>query len=351
MRSVILPPSRHGVARIDDEIDDHLLELVEVGLHLPQVAAVHDVELDRLADQPAQQHLQFRQHVVELQHLRPQRLAAREGEQLPHQARRAIGVLLDLHDVLEGRVGRAVIGEQEVGIADDRGQHVVEVVRDAAGELADRLHLLALREILLQRALLGGVEREDGRARALVAARIGGRDEEARRARRPRALERDVERRDLALALGGRRDRRAQGRVIALGDKAKIDSRPLAASLFSAAWARRAKAALGRSTAPGGVHRGDRHRRRIEDAGEAHLGRAQVFALDLARRAVDHQRAGGAGRAVAGEGDLVQDAHRQQPALAGLEVDVELLRRHFARRARTSWRASRRRRRRRCRRA
>src|ERR1700722_15352475 len=49
----------HGVARIDDEIDDHLLELVEVGLHLPQVAPVDHVELDRLADQPAQQHLQF----------------------------------------------------------------------------------------------------------------------------------------------------------------------------------------------------------------------------------------------------------------------------------------------------
>ena len=73
------------------------------------------------------------------------RLAAREREQLPHQPRRPIGVLLDLHDVLEGRIGRAVIGEQEIGIADDRGQHIVEVMRDAAGELADRLHLLALR--------------------------------------------------------------------------------------------------------------------------------------------------------------------------------------------------------------
>ena len=73
---------------------------------------MHDVELDRLADQPAQQHLQLGQHVGELQGLRPQRLPAREREQLPHQTRRAIGVLLDLHDVLEGRIGRAVIGEQ-----------------------------------------------------------------------------------------------------------------------------------------------------------------------------------------------------------------------------------------------
>ena len=196
-----------------------MLELVEIDLHLPQVAPVDHVELDRLADQPAQQHLQFRQHVVELQRLGAQRLTARKGEQLPHQPGRPIGVLLDLHDVLEGRVGRAVIGEQEIGIADDRGQHVVEVVRDAAGELADGLHLLALREVLLQGALLGGVEREEGRARALVAARIGGRDEEPRRTRGARPLERDVEGRDFALALGRRLDRCAQGGAIALGDK------------------------------------------------------------------------------------------------------------------------------------
>ena len=55
------------------------------------------------------------------------------------------------------------------------------------------------------------------------------------------------------------------------------------------------------------------------------------LALDLAGRAIDHQRARGAGRTVAGKSDLVQNAHGQEPALAGLEVDVELLRRHFAR--------------------
>ena len=56
-----------------------------------------------------------------------------------------------------GSVGRWFI-KQKVGEADDRRQHVVEVVRDAAGELADRLHLLALRDLHLERALLGGVD-------------------------------------------------------------------------------------------------------------------------------------------------------------------------------------------------
>ena len=90
---------------------------------------------------------------------------------------------------------------------------------------------------------------------------------------------------------------------------------------------------VGTQHAAGGVDRRDRHRGRIENAGEAHFGRAQVFALDLARGAVDHQRAGGARRPVAGKGDFVENARRQQAALTRLEVDVELLGRHFAGRA------------------
>src|SRR6202034_2398321 len=65
-----------------------------------------------------------------------------------------------------------------------------------------------------------------------------------------------------------------------------------------------------------------------------HLRGAQIFALDVARSAIDHQRAGRTRRALAGEGDLVQDARWEQPALAGFEIYVELLRRHLAGRPR-----------------
>jgi hypothetical protein len=70
-----------------------------------------------------------------------------------------------------------VIGEQKVGIADDRGQHVVEIVRHAAGELTDRLHLLRLGEVLLKGLLLRRVERVD---RGAAASLLRMRDEEAR---------------------------------------------------------------------------------------------------------------------------------------------------------------------------
>ena len=42
---------RHGIARIDREIDDHLLELADVGLDRPEVAHLRDVERHVLADQ------------------------------------------------------------------------------------------------------------------------------------------------------------------------------------------------------------------------------------------------------------------------------------------------------------
>ena len=202
MRKRELAAVRHGVAGIDREVDDHLLELGDVGLDRPQVAAVHDVERDVLADQPAQQHVEIGQRLAEVEHLRPQRLLAREGQQMPHQARGAVGVLLDLHDVLERRIGRPVRVQQEVGRHHDGAEHVVEVVRDAAGELADRLHLLRLGELVLERALLGGLERIDDR-RLVVALLLLDRGDVETGEALARTGERGIDRRDLALPVGG----------------------------------------------------------------------------------------------------------------------------------------------------
>ena len=68
--------------------------------------------------------------------------------------------LIDIRSA-KRRIARLVLEQQQVGEADDRGQHVVEVVRDAAGELAHRLHLLALRELRLELVLVGHVEGVD----------------------------------------------------------------------------------------------------------------------------------------------------------------------------------------------
>ena len=57
---------------------------------------------------------------------------------------------------------------RQLQIAADDLQHVVEVVRDAAGELADRLHLLRLPQLRLGFGALG-----DGRGDALLQRFVG----------------------------------------------------------------------------------------------------------------------------------------------------------------------------------
>ena len=71
-------------------------------------------------------------------------LPAREGEQLRGQFGAARDpVQRDLHAPLRGCVAGDIALEQ-VQIAADDMQQIVEVVRDAARQIADRLHLLAV---------------------------------------------------------------------------------------------------------------------------------------------------------------------------------------------------------------
>ena len=159
---------------------------------------MHQVELDLLADQAAQQHGEIGQRVAEIEHLRPQGLPARERQQLPHQRRRAGRVLLDLHDVLERRIGRLVRVQQEVVRHHDGGQHVVEIVRDAAGELADHVHLLRLVDLVLQRAPLGGLQHVDDGGFGLALVFLHRGDEELPPALLG-AVQHRLDRRDIAL--------------------------------------------------------------------------------------------------------------------------------------------------------
>ena len=117
-------------------------------------------QLDVLADQPAEHLLHPGDALVQVQHLRLEHLLAAEREELPRQVRRALRRRPDLLDVgAKGLVGLEVAADQ-LRVAQDDGQQVVEVVRDAAGEPADGLHLLRLAELLLQSLSLGEVERQ-----------------------------------------------------------------------------------------------------------------------------------------------------------------------------------------------
>ena len=132
-----------------------------------------DDQLDGLAEQALQQVRHLRHDIRKLKHLRPQRLLAREGEQLASQAGGAVRVRLDLLDVVIIDVARRVPHQHQVAMADHRGQDVVEIVRDSAGKLADDLHLRRLRDLPLELRFLAIVLEEQQHRRVAEPAKAG----------------------------------------------------------------------------------------------------------------------------------------------------------------------------------
>ena len=134
-------------------------------MHGPQVGFALDIQRNALAHQAAQHLGQFAHHFAQRQSLGLHGLLAAEGQKLADQGCGTQRVLVDLVDFLEGRIAGLVAHQQEFAIADDDGEQVVEVMRHAAGQLADCLHLLRLGELGFQRLLFGDVHQiENGLA-------------------------------------------------------------------------------------------------------------------------------------------------------------------------------------------
>ena len=150
---------RHGVPRVDGEIEDRALQLVLVGLDRPQARRKHALELDLLAERPVQELRHVPDENVEVERLRLERLSPREGEQAAGQPRRALGALERHGDAAIDSRFVAPAPPDDVETADDEGEEIVEVVRDAPGELADRLHLLGLAKRVLDLRSFGDLAR------------------------------------------------------------------------------------------------------------------------------------------------------------------------------------------------
>ena len=134
-----------------------MFQLHRIGAHQPQIAIVADLELDFLADQTLEQRRHFADHIGQLQHFGPQRLLARERQQLPGERGGAVGIGLDLLNVEIIAVAGCMAHQHEIAAADDRRQHIVEIVRDPAGKLANRLHLGGLRDLALEPRFLARI--------------------------------------------------------------------------------------------------------------------------------------------------------------------------------------------------
>ena len=160
---------RHGVAGIERQVEHGAFHLGRVGQGVPQAAGDDGLDLDALAERAAQ-HLGHVLHLpAQIHHPGLQWLAAREGEQLAGQRRGPIGAM---QGVLQPLRGLAVLhlGGDQFEIAADHLQDVVEVVGDAAGQVANRLHPLRPAQTFLRLLSVSDVARRD--EDAINAARI-----------------------------------------------------------------------------------------------------------------------------------------------------------------------------------
>ena len=103
------------------------------------------------------------QQAVHVDRLGIERLAPGEGKQPLGERGGALGAA---HGAVDGAAQAFLrppgpvlhVATGHLQIADDDREQIAEIVRDAAGELADRLHLLGLAQLLLQAPLLGDVQ-------------------------------------------------------------------------------------------------------------------------------------------------------------------------------------------------
>ena len=134
----------HRVARIDGHVQQHVFHLVRVDQGMPQAVADEGFLGHRLAQGAADQLMHAAQQASQVRHQRLQRLTPRKGQQL----RRQLGAPLDGRGSrieAPGRLG--IVGHrqfQQLQVAGNDLQHIIEIVGHAARQLADRFQLLRL---------------------------------------------------------------------------------------------------------------------------------------------------------------------------------------------------------------
>ncbi len=166
------------VARIDHQVQHGGLELGRVGIRRRQAWLDLDVEIDLLAERAAEQGGALADAFADIDLFDQQRLPAREGEQAGGELGAALGRGLDAGEIaLRPLVGPEPAAEQRE-VADDDGEQVVEIMRDAAGELPDGFEPLRVGEPAFDALPLGLVAAAADDADDPVGRRVEHRDED-----------------------------------------------------------------------------------------------------------------------------------------------------------------------------
>ena len=145
------------VAGVDAEIGQRLVELARIDLDAVVEVWQGEFECDVLPDDPLQERRRGRDGLGNADDLGFEFRLAGEDEKLLREFGRAPRGVAHREDVGLNRMGIAKLHQGHFRIAEDRLQHVVEIVGDAAGEQANGFHLGHLRDLAAQLLALVGV--------------------------------------------------------------------------------------------------------------------------------------------------------------------------------------------------
>ena len=160
-----LAAAGHSVPRVDRQVQEDLFHHASIGFDQRRLGKVIELQRDILAEDARQHFGHVADHFIEVQALGLHDLAAAEGEQL---AGEGCGALADLLGGPDGHSGQIAARQQERGVAVDNGEDVVEIMSDAAGQLADGVHLLGLAQLVLQPFLARDIPEQSQQQRRLA---------------------------------------------------------------------------------------------------------------------------------------------------------------------------------------
>lgn len=150
--SVRRPPRGHCVARVHREIEQHLVELGHISNDRAHLATRHHRDFDFPGESRLDQFRHFLHEVAEGHSHALAIASVRERQYLSHDARTTPRRLANQIEPGE-RCGAHAVRLQQLRSQQDRRQHVVEIMRDAAGEQPDALQFLRADELFFQQAL------------------------------------------------------------------------------------------------------------------------------------------------------------------------------------------------------
>jgi hypothetical protein len=140
----------HGVAGVDAEVHQNLFDLGGIGANQGESGSEDGLDFDIAADYFFEEIESLGDALVQVYIARLENLAARKGQQLTGKCSGSFRLLMDLLKMAAEASAFFGLFHADVGPAHDGADHVVEVVSDSAGELADGFELLRLQELLFE---------------------------------------------------------------------------------------------------------------------------------------------------------------------------------------------------------